>query len=144
METILFEFLKPWKFHIVSALSFLLCNENVNSFLTRVQKLFKGGTYSREETIRGNTVCKHLLFFTYLGADIGHPLRLLSDKLVQPTPLAFFSFLLLFAGFLRPIKWLLGRYLLSNSLLRGDYGCDVSACTVGTSFVFTKKSNVAK
>ena len=34
----------------------LLCNENLNSFLTRVRKLFKGGNYSREEIIRGNTV----------------------------------------------------------------------------------------
>ena len=39
------------------------------------------------------------LVFTYPGADLGHPLRLLSDELVEPTPLAFFSFLLLFAGF---------------------------------------------
>ena len=30
---------------------FLLCNENLNGFLTRVRKLFKGGNYSREETI---------------------------------------------------------------------------------------------
>ena len=37
-------------------LSFLLCNEKLNSFLTRVRKLFKGGNYSREETINGNTV----------------------------------------------------------------------------------------
>ena len=29
-----------------------LCNEDLNSFLTRVRKLFKGGNYSREETIR--------------------------------------------------------------------------------------------
>ena len=42
---------------VVSALSFLLCNENLNSLLTRMRKLFKGGNCSREETIRGNTVC---------------------------------------------------------------------------------------
>ena len=30
--------------------------KNMNSFLTRLRKLFKGGKYSREETIRGNTV----------------------------------------------------------------------------------------
>ena len=52
-----FELLKPWKSHIVSTLSFLLCNENLNRFFTRVRKLFKGGNYSKEETIRGNTVC---------------------------------------------------------------------------------------
>ena len=45
-----FEFIKAWKFHIVSSLGFLLCNENLNSFLTR------WGNYSREETIWGNTV----------------------------------------------------------------------------------------
>ena len=56
-ETILFKIFKPLKSHIVSALSFLLCNENLNSFVIRVRKLFKGGNYSREETIRGNTVC---------------------------------------------------------------------------------------
>jgi hypothetical protein len=33
-----------------------LCNENLNTFLTRLRKLFKGGKYSREETIRENTV----------------------------------------------------------------------------------------
>ena len=36
---------------VVSELFFLLCNENLNSFLTRVRKLYKGGKYSREETI---------------------------------------------------------------------------------------------
>ena len=46
-----FELLKPWKSDIVSALSFLLCNENLNSFLTRARKQFKGGNCSREETI---------------------------------------------------------------------------------------------
>ena len=30
-----FEFIKAWKCHIVSSLSFLLCYENLNSFLTR-------------------------------------------------------------------------------------------------------------
>ena len=30
-----FEFIKAWKFHIVSSLTFPLCNENLNSFLTR-------------------------------------------------------------------------------------------------------------
>ena len=34
----------------------LLCNGNLNSFHTRVRKLFKGGNYSREEAICGNTV----------------------------------------------------------------------------------------
>ena len=29
---------------------------DLNSFLTRVRKLFKGGNYSREETIHRNTV----------------------------------------------------------------------------------------
>ena len=47
---------KPWKSQIVSALSFPLYNKNLNSFLTGVRKVFKGGKYSREETIWGNTV----------------------------------------------------------------------------------------
>ena len=34
VATIFFEFIKAWKFHIVSSFSFLLCNENLNSFLT--------------------------------------------------------------------------------------------------------------
>ena len=38
--TILFEMVKPLKIHIVSALVFLLCNENLNSFFTRVGKLY--------------------------------------------------------------------------------------------------------
>ena len=33
-----------------------LCNENFNTFLTRLQKVLKVEKYSREETIRGNTV----------------------------------------------------------------------------------------
>ena len=42
---------------IVSALSFLLCNE-------------KGGNYSREETIRGNTVCpKSLMKYYFYGVQ---------------------------------------------------------------------------
>ena len=61
-KLLFFELLKPWKSNTVSALSFFLCNENLNSFLTRVRKLFKGGNYSREETFRGNTVFQtHLL-----------------------------------------------------------------------------------
>ena len=35
---------------------FLICNENLNTFLTRLQKLFKGLNYSREETI-----CRHMV-----------------------------------------------------------------------------------
>ena len=41
---------------IASALVFLLCDENLNSFLTRMRKLFKGGKYSKEGTIWGNMV----------------------------------------------------------------------------------------
>ena len=55
-----FEFIKVWKFHIVSSLSFPLCNENLNSFLTR----WKRGNYSREETIGGNTVFWFCLDFS--------------------------------------------------------------------------------
>jgi hypothetical protein len=51
-----FEFIKAWKFHIVSALCFPLCNENLNSFLTRWGNYSSRGNYSREETIWGNTV----------------------------------------------------------------------------------------
>ena len=40
--TILFWILKAWKFHIVSSLSFPLCNENLNSILTC------WGNYSRD------------------------------------------------------------------------------------------------
>ena len=36
--------------------SFPLCNENLNSFLTRWGNYLKRGNYSREETIWGNTV----------------------------------------------------------------------------------------
>ena len=51
-----FEFIKAWKFHIVSSLGSPLCNENLNSFLTRWGTYSKRGNYSREETIWGNTV----------------------------------------------------------------------------------------
>ena len=46
-------------------ISFLLCNENLNSVLIRVQNLFKGGNYSREETVHRNTVhkCRSVLCF---------------------------------------------------------------------------------
>ena len=57
-----FELLKPWKFHIFSALSFLLCNENLNSFITKVRTLFKGRNYSREEIIHWNMIFKALVF----------------------------------------------------------------------------------
>ena len=60
-----FKLLKPRKSHIVSALSFLVCNENLNSFLTRVSKLFKAGNYSREETIRRNTVLCTIAFLNF-------------------------------------------------------------------------------
>ena len=43
-------------YSVVSSLSFPFCNENLNSFLISVGKLFKGGNYSREETTCGNTV----------------------------------------------------------------------------------------
>ena len=52
-KTVLFRIFKPLKSHIVSALHSFLCNEKLNSFLTRVLKLFKGGNFSREETICG-------------------------------------------------------------------------------------------
>ena len=51
-----FEFIKASKFHIVSSLSFPLCNENLNSFLTRWGNYSRRGNYSREETIWGRTV----------------------------------------------------------------------------------------
>ena len=41
-------FKKSWNFYTVSAWIFLFCNENSNSFLTRVQKLFNGGNYLRK------------------------------------------------------------------------------------------------
>ena len=46
-----FEFLKCRKFQIVVAKIFPLCNENLNSFLTRLWKLFKGGNYWRGNTV---------------------------------------------------------------------------------------------
>jgi len=49
--------------HLVRKLfkfSFPLCNENLNSFLTRWGNYSRRGNYSREETIWGNTVpCFH-------------------------------------------------------------------------------------
>ena len=54
----------PFELNPSKRLSFLLCNENLNSFHTLVRKLFKGANYSREETIQGNTLasffCKPL------------------------------------------------------------------------------------
>ena len=47
-----FEFIKAWKFHIVSSLSFPICNENMNSFLTRWGNYSRRGNYSREDTMR--------------------------------------------------------------------------------------------
>ena len=41
---------------VVIELILSLCNENLNTFITRLPKLFKGGKYSREQTIRGNMV----------------------------------------------------------------------------------------
>ena len=45
-----------WNFQTlkISSLIFPLCNKNLNSFLTDVRKLLRGGKYSREETIWGN------------------------------------------------------------------------------------------
>ena len=51
-----FEFIKAWKFYILSSLTFPLCNENLNIFLTRWGNYSRRGNYSREETIWGNTV----------------------------------------------------------------------------------------
>ena len=47
-----FEFLGYRKFYIVFAIIFLLCKENLNNCRTWLQKLFMGGNYSKEETIR--------------------------------------------------------------------------------------------
>ena len=63
-----FGIVKPWKFQIVSSLIFPLCNKNLNSFLTGVRKLFKGGKYSREETIWGNTVF-HLFYLPFINVS---------------------------------------------------------------------------
>ena len=54
---------KSLKMPIVSTLIVLLCTENLNSFLTSERKLFKGGNYSREETIHRNTVFKIIKIF---------------------------------------------------------------------------------
>ena len=54
--------LKSWKSQIFWALSFHLCNEKWNS-----AELFNDGNYSREETIRGNTVFDN---FTPIVLDI--------------------------------------------------------------------------
>ena len=51
--------------HLVRKLfkfSFPLCNENLNSFLTRWGNYSRRGNYSREETIWGNTVCEFINF----------------------------------------------------------------------------------
>ena len=70
-----FEFIKVWKFHIVSSLSFPLCNENLNSFLTRWGNYSKRGNYSREETIWGNTVLEEIywIFKITLFPKMTHP-----------------------------------------------------------------------
>ena len=52
-----FESLKCRKFRLDIEIILPLCNENLNNFLTRPRKLFKGGKYSREEIILGNRVC---------------------------------------------------------------------------------------
>ena len=65
----LYEIFKVLKIQIVSALVFLLSNENLNSFLTRVRKLFKGGNYSREETINGNTTFYIKADLTFITLD---------------------------------------------------------------------------
>ena len=44
--------------YVVVTIILALCIENLNTFLTRLRKLFKRGNYSREETICGNTVIK--------------------------------------------------------------------------------------
>ena len=52
VATILFWIHKSLKFHIVPH----ICNENLNSFLTRWGNYSRRGNYSREETIWGNMV----------------------------------------------------------------------------------------
>jgi len=50
---------------MISELSFPVCNKNLNSFLTGVRKVFKGGKYSRKENIRGDTVIEDNLNYAY-------------------------------------------------------------------------------
>ena len=52
------------------ALSFPLCNENLDSFLTRWGSYSRRGNYSREETIWGNTVDN--IFFHYFRNDFDY------------------------------------------------------------------------
>ena len=77
-----FEFLGCRKFHIVSAIIFLLCNQNLNSFLTWLQKQFKGGNYSREETICGNTVSR---VFELLSESLDRDQRIHCLNIVKST-----------------------------------------------------------
>ena len=60
-ETILFRFLKTWKSHTISTLSFLLSNEN----------------FSRVETIHGNTVYHKLATLTVLFGGVSETACLL-------------------------------------------------------------------
>ena len=53
--------------------SYPLCNENLNSFLTRWGNYSRRGNYSREETIWGNTVC---YFLGYLFCYCVHKIKI--------------------------------------------------------------------
>ena len=51
-----FEHVKFRKSLIFVSIIFSLFNENLNNFLTKVRKLFKGRNYSKKETVYGDTV----------------------------------------------------------------------------------------
>jgi hypothetical protein len=50
---------------LVIALMNLLCNENLNSFLTRLRKLFKGGNYSRKYGISVENIKANDIYFSF-------------------------------------------------------------------------------
>ena len=52
--------------------------------LFKVGKLFKGGNYSRAETIRGNTVSGILLHCCYLRASVGIAMAILPLEGIYP------------------------------------------------------------
>ena len=62
-------------YRILCLIVFLLCNENLNSFLTRVGKVFKGGKYSREETRYMRKYGRLNSESIYLVTDYGHPME---------------------------------------------------------------------
>ena len=101
--------------HIVASLSFPLCNENLNSFLTRWGNYSRRGKYSREETIWGNTVTT-FIFLKKKSGFIDSGFVAAFDELVTTIEFAFiyrdvhFRALCLLFQSLFPLNWNFGGY----------------------------------